>query len=61
MVEFREFDTNFNIEFDRVDKNTTAAAKNDDIYVIDPKTGNPVKYELKNTEVCDSTNSSSTN
>lgn len=51
---FREFDTDFEIEFERVDRGHVAASgrgKNDDVYVIDLKTGEPVVYELKEVEV----------
>lgn len=47
---FREFNTDFDIEFERVDHGHLAAASGD-VYVIDLKTGEPVVYELKEVEV----------
>lgn len=53
---FREFDTNFVIEFERVDRGRreeeATGVKDDDIYLIDPKTGEPFLYEVNgDTEV----------
>lgn len=44
-ISFREFKEEFNVKFVK-DK-----LLSNDIYIIDPKTGNPVKHDLKDDEV----------
>ena len=52
-IEFNKFDRNFSIKYVKVHRfNNAHPIKSDDIYVIDQITGQPVKYDLNDEEVC---------
>ena len=51
-LQFNQFNNNFNIEFSKLSQTDHKyPVKSSDIYIIDESTGNPIKYNIKNSEV----------